>query len=287
MLAVFKRELKNYFLTPTGYVFLSLFLLLAGVFFVTGNLLTGNTRYIGFLGSILFIFLLIVPVLTMRLLSDEKRLKTDQLLLTVPVRISAIVVGKFLAALAFFTVGLLVTVLYAVLIAVYGTLDLWETVGGYLGFILVGGAFISVGLFISGLTENQVVAAISTFAALLLMWLIDWIQKAVPTDLSSGVVFSALLALGLAAWLYLSTRNWIVAAAAALAGALIIGALFLFAKQSFIGLVATALSWFSLLDRYQSFSSGILSLSDTVYYLSFISFFLYLTVRTIEKRRWS
>lgn len=285
--AIFKRELKNYFLNPTGYVFLSLFLLLAGIFFTTGNLLTGNTRYVGFLSSIIFIFLLIVPVLTMRLMSDETRLKTDQLLLTTPVRISGIVLGKFFAALAFFCIGLAVTVLYALIIAVHGELDLMETIGGYLGFILVGASFISVGLFISGLTENQVIAAISTFAALLVMWLIQLLQQAVPTDLNSGMFFAALVALCVAAWLYSSTKNWIIALATLLIGAGIILLFFFFRKETFLGLIPRFLGWFSLLDRYRSFSSGILSLSDTVYYLSFSSFFLYLTGRTIEKRRWS
>lgn len=285
--AIFKRELKNYFLNPTGYVFLSLFLLLAGIFFTTGNLLTGNTRYVGFLSSIIFIFLLIVPVLTMRLMSDESRQKTDQLLLTTPVRISGIVLGKFFAALAFFCIGLAVTILYAVIIAVHGELDLMETIGGYLGFILVGGAFISVGLFISGLTENQVVAAISTFAALLVMWLINFLQQAVPSDLTSGIVFAGLIALMASAWIYSSTRNWIIALATLLLGGLIILLIYLFQKESFVGLIPRFLSWFSLLDRYRSFSSGILSLSDTVYYLSFSAFFLYLSGRTIEKRRWS
>jgi len=255
MLAVFKRELRNYFLTPTGYVFLSIFLLLSGIFFTTGNLLSGNTRYIGFLGSILFIFLLIVPVLTMRLLSDEKRLKTDQLLLTCPVKISAIVVGKFLAATVFFSIGLAVTLLYALIIVIHGDLDVAETIGAYIGFILAGGAFISVGLFISGLTENQVVAAISTFAALLVIWLIDWVQQAVPSDLTSNLIFTGAVIAALALWLYLSTRNRIVAAAAGLAGALGILLLYLFSRESLIGLMGKTLSWFSLLERYQSFSS--------------------------------
>ena len=287
MFAIFKRELRNYFLTPTGYVFLSLFLLLAGIFFVTGNLLSGNTRYIGFLGSILFIFLLIVPVLTMRLLSDEKRLMTDQLLLTSPVRIGSIVLGKFLAATAFFSIGLAVTCLYALIIAIYGELDLAETVGAYIGFILVGSSFISVGLFISGLTENQVVAAISTFAALLVMWLIDWVQQVVPADLVANTLFAALLAAGTALWIYVSTRNWIIGGTTLLAGGAVTLLLFLFFPETLVGFMGKVLSWFSLLDRYQSFSSGILSLPDTVYYLSFSSFFIYLSARNLEKRRWS
>lgn len=176
MLAIFKRELRAYFMSPTGYIFMSLFLLVGGVLFAFGNLVALSSQYTGFLGSILFMFLLAVPVLTMRLFTDEMRMRTDQLLLTSPVRISEIVLGKYLAALVVFAITMVITIFYAVLIAIFGELDAWATVGGYIGFLLVGCAFISIGMFVSATTENQVIAAIVTFAALLLSWIMDAIQ---------------------------------------------------------------------------------------------------------------
>jgi ABC-2 type transport system permease protein len=287
MQAVFKRELRAYFLSPLGYIFLSIFLLITGIFFTTGNLISGNSRYLSFLGSILFIFIFIVPLLTMRLLSDEKQKKTDQLLLTSPLGIPEIVVGKFLAALTFFCIGLAVTFLYALVIALHGELDLWETLGGYIGFILLGGTFISVGLFISGLTENQITAAITSFAALLAMWLVNILQNAVPSDAASGLVFSGLMVAAAALWFYLITRNRIVSAALLVLGAAIVFLIHFLDPEFYVGLIGKILSWFSLIDRYRRFSTGIVSLQDTVYYLSFMIFFLYLTVRTLEKRRWN
>ncbi|WP_319561187.1 ABC-2 transporter permease [Marispirochaeta sp.] len=287
MQAVFKRELKAYFNSPIGYIFLSIFLLLTGIFFTTGNLISANSRYLGFLGSILFILVFVVPLLTMRLLSDEKQKKTDQLLITSPLRISDIVLGKFLAAFVFFCLGLAVTIVYALIIAIHGELDLWETVGAYIGFILLGGTFISVGLYISGLTENQVTAAITSFAALLAMWLVNILQKAVPSDAASGIIFSGLIVASTAVWLFVSTRNRIIPLAAAILGGGIVFLLNLLNRETFVGLIGRILSWFSLIDRYRRFSTGILSFQDTVYYLTFTAFFLYLTVRTIEKRRWS
>ena len=287
MPAVFKRELRAFFLSPQGYIFLSIFLLITGIFFTTGNLISGNSRYLGFLGSILFIFIFIVPLLTMRLLSDERQNKPDHLLLTSPLGIPEIVVGKFLAALTLFCLGLALTLLYTLIILIHGELDLWETLGGYIGFILLGGTFISVGLFISGLTENQITAAITSFAALLAMWLINILQDAVPSDTTSGLVFSGLIVAAAALWFYGTTRNLIVPAVLLGLGAVVVYLIHFLHPELFVGLVGKILSWFSLIDRYRRFSSGILSLQDTVYYLSFIIFFLYLTVRTLEKRRWS
>ncbi|HUX22285.1 MAG TPA: ABC transporter permease subunit, partial [Spirochaetia bacterium] len=190
MIAILKRELKAYFLTPIGYIFMSLFLLVGGVLFAFGNLVSHSSQYSGFLGSILFMFLLATPILTMRLFTDEMRMKTDQLLLTSPVRITEVVIGKYLAALVVFTITLVITIFYAILISVYGDLDVWQTVGGYIGFFLIGCAFISIGLFVSATTENQVVAAIITFGALLLAYIMDAIQSGVPTDGTSGIIFA-------------------------------------------------------------------------------------------------
>ncbi len=287
MLAILKRELRAYFLSPIGYIFMSLFLLVGGVLFAFGNLITLSSQYTGFLGSILFMFLLAVPVLTMRLFTDEMRMRTDQLLLTSPVRIVEIVLGKYLAALIVFFITMIITVFYAILVAIYGDLDTWQTVGGYIGFFLVGCSFISVGLFVSSTTENQVIAAIVTFSALLLAWIMDAIQSGVPSDQTSGIIFAGVIALGVAAWIYFSTKNLYLGGGVLLLLAIVILLLAIIDKAIFLGFIANVLGWFSLLKRYQDFTRGLLRLDSIIYYLSFSTFFLYLTVRLIEKRRWS
>jgi gliding motility-associated transport system permease protein len=287
MIAIFKRELKAYFLSPIGYIFMSLFLLVGGVLFSFGNLVSHSSEYSGFLGSILFMFLLTTPVLTMRLFSDEIRMKTDQLLLTSPMRITEIVLGKYLAALVVFLITLVITVFYAILVAVYGDLDVWQTVGGYIGFLLMGCSFIAVGMFVSATTENQVVAAIITFAALLLAYVMDAIQSGVPTDQNSGIIFAAVIVLGVAAWIYFSTRHLIITGAVVAVGAIVIILFFLLNKSVYVGFIGNVLAWFSLMTRYRDFTNGLLKLNSIIYYLSFSGFFVFLTVRLIEKRRWS
>ena len=288
MLAVFSRELRAYFVSPIGFVFVGFFILIAGVFFAISNLLSGNPNFTGVLSSLTFIFLFLVPILTMRLISEETRQKTDQLLITSPLSITGIVMGKYLAAVGVFVITLLITVLFPIIMSFFSILGLgwWEILGGYIGFLLMGCAFISVGLFFSSLTDNQLIAAVETFAALLLIWILDFVAQSVPSDAVSGLVFLAVLGLCLVALVYFSTRN--IAAAIvtfALAAAAIV-LLFVFSRSFFTGLIGKILSWFSLVKRYSDFSLGILSLSPIVYYISFAGAFIFLTIRMIEKRRW-
>ena len=287
MFAIFKREIKAYFLTPIGYLFMGLFLLLTGVFYFFDNLLSQSSQYTGFLGSVLLIYLFAIPLLTMRLFSEERRQKTDQLLLTSPVSITGIVCGKFLAALAVYTGTLLVTVSYAVVIAVYGDLQTWETFGSYIGFLFLGACYISLGIFVSAVTENQLTAALVSFFALMFIWLIDPVSQMVPTDTKSGIISSAVLMAAVLLFLFLNTRNWVITAGIALLGGLAIGGFYLFKQEVFFGFIQKFLGWFSLNRRYQPFSRGLLKFDDLLYYVSFAGLFLFLTVRLIEKRRWN
>ncbi|MDR3138560.1 MAG: ABC transporter permease subunit [Treponema sp.] len=287
MTAILKRELKSYFLTPLGYIYMGFFLLLTGVFFTFMNLLSQSPQYTGFLGNVLFIYLFAIPILTMRLFSEERRQKTDQLLLTSPVSISGIVLGKFFAALALYLLTLVITVFYALVIAAFGELAVWETVGSYIGFIFLGASYIAVGIFVSAGTENQFTAALISFFSLLLIWIIDPIINIVPSDMMSGLIFAALIALLAGLFLYLNMRNLYLGIGVALAGGLLIVLLYFFKRDVFSGLIRNTLSWFSLNRRYTNFSLGMLKLEALFYYTSFSGLFLFLTVRLIEKRRWN
>ena len=287
MFAIFKREIKAYFLTPIGYLYMGLFLLLTGIFYTFNNLFSQSSQYTGFLGSILFIYLFAIPLLTMRLFSEEKRQKTDQLLLTSPVSVTSIVCGKFLAAMAVYCGTLLVTAAYAVVIAVYGDLQTWETVGSYIGFIFLGACYISVGIFVSAGTENHLTAALVSFFALMLIWILDPVAQMVPTDTRSGIISMTVLVAAIVLFLFLNTRNWVIVLGAVVLGGLAIGGFYLFKQSVFFGFIQNFLGWFSLNRRYQSFSMGLLKFDSLMYYASFSGLFLFLTVRLIEKRRWN
>lgn len=167
MRAIMKREFDAYFDSMLGYVFLTTFLLLTGVMFFLLNIMTTSASMKNFFGQINIWSILILPMLTMRMFSEDKKLKTDQLLLTAPISVIEMVLGKFAAALSIFCIGVLVTLLYPVIINVFGDLPLAETISCYVGFILLCSTIIAVGAFMSSLTESQIVAAVSTYGVLL------------------------------------------------------------------------------------------------------------------------
>jgi ABC-2 type transport system permease protein len=286
MLSVFTRELSAFFKSITGFIFMSIFLLITGIFFTTDNLIPQSPSYVSVLGGITFIFLVVVPILTMRLLSEERHQKTDQLLLTSPLNISGIVLGKYFAAVTVFLLTLIITLIYPIQLSLVGTVSVSEITGGYIGIFLLGSAFIAVGLFVSSLTENQVVAAVVTFGLLLLMWILDFLQQGLPGDRFSGLVFAVVILLAVAIFLYLTIRNLSVAGAAVVVGSVIIAVLYIIQPTRFDGLIVRVLKWFSLLARYRDFTRGVLKLSSVVYYLSFSAVFIFLTVRSLDARRW-
>jgi len=223
----------------------------------------------------------------MRLFSEERRQKTDQLLLTNPVSVTGIVCGKFFAATAVYVTTLLFTVLYAMVIAVYGDLQIRETFGSYIGIIFLGACYISLGIFISAGTENQITAALVSFFVLMFIWLIDYMIQMIPADTTTGIISAAILLAAVLLFLFLNTKNWIIVFGTAIAGALVITGFYLFNPGIFYGFIQKFLGWFSLNRRYNAFTMGILKFDALVYYASFSCLFLFLTVRTIEKRRWN
>ena len=287
MIAVFIRELRAYFQAVTGFFFLGLFLLFAGIIFVLANLWPpGNTDFRTTLTFLNLIFLIVVPVLTMRLLSEEARQKTDQLLLTSPIALSGIVIGKYLAALTLFTVALAVTGIFPAMIGTAGLVVRSELICAYLGVFLLGSSLISVGLFVSSLTDNQVSAALLTFGAILLIWALDWLIQALPRDRVAGVVFLSLLSLLAALFVFTSTKSWWIAIGVAVVALAATGITYAVKATLFDGLMVRVLLWFSLIARYGGFARGVLSPGPVLYYLSFSTIFIFLTVRVIDRRRW-
>lgn len=237
MVAVWKRELQAYFFTPIGYVFMGVFLLVGGYYFTFGNVNSLSSDLGTLFGNLTSLFMLLVPILTMRVLSEERKNKTDQLLLTSPVSIGAMVVGKFLASCSVLLITLIPTLFYVIVIAVYGTPYWGEIFTNYLGFFLMGCCYIAIGVLMSSLSENQVSAAVLTFAVNLLLQILEYMGPSLSIPYMS--------------WL------------------------------------PSVFSWLSLYTRYYDFSAGMLSLANVLYFLSFMAVVLFLTVRVIDKRRWS
>ncbi len=176
MKSIFQREFRAYFHTPVGYIFIGMFLAISGYFFAVANLLPKSPDLGAVLSNMLLMFLFLIPILTMRLLSEERNSKTDQLLLTAPVSVRDIVLGKFAAAAAIYLLTLAITLLYLLVLGIHGQPAYAKIFCNYFGFVLIGFSFISVGLFVSSLTQSQASAAMATFAALLLLYALEWSQ---------------------------------------------------------------------------------------------------------------
>lgn len=188
MTAIFKKEFRNYFMSPIGYIFVGVFTFLASMFYSSGVLMSQQADISIMFSDINVIYLFLAALLTMRLLSEEKNKKTDQLLLSSPVSITEIVIGKYLAAMAVFGVTMLISLVYPAIMFMFGTPAISEVIGSYIGFILLWGAFISVGVFISSLTESQMIAGVFTFASLLLIYFISWFEASLKNPVAKKIV---------------------------------------------------------------------------------------------------
>ncbi|MCI8554622.1 MAG: ABC transporter permease subunit [Clostridiales bacterium] len=172
--AIFRKEFRSFFTSPVGYFVLALIFCLSGYYFTGYNLIGGSSELSGVYGSVFtLVLLLVLPILTMRLFSDEKRQRTDQALLTAPVSLTAITLGKFFAALLMFAIGMSITLVYSLIIAFQVSPDWMVLIGNYLGLLLMGGMIIAIGLFISCLTESQFIAALGSFAVSFVLTMLD------------------------------------------------------------------------------------------------------------------
>ena len=249
VIAIAQKELKSYFASPIAYVVIGFFALVFGYFFFVSltffiqaslqmgmpgqNQMNIHTMAIRpLLQNVSVVALFVLPLITMRTYSEEKRSGTIELLLTSPLTDTQIVLGKFLGAVALYALMLAVTLIHMAILFVYGNPE-WKPIAtGYLGLLLMGASFMSIGLLISSLTKNQIVAGMSTLAALLLLWTLSWM-----TD-SAGPMM----------------RN--------------------------------VLSALSITNRFEDFSNGVVALSHLVYYISFITFGLFLTTKSVDSERW-
>jgi len=286
MIAIYKKEMRTYFTNMMGYIFLTFMVLLVGIWYSLFNVRAGNPNYHAVLGDTTIFFFILIPVLTMRLFSEEARQKTDQLLFTSPLSVIEIVMGKFFAATSLFLIGTTITIIFPFMIRNHGNLPISQFVGTYIGFVLIGLSFIAVGIFISVLTDNQIVAAVVTVAAVLVMFMIDLIAISMPTSTFASFVFIAVLIIIVIVVWYNSTKHILSALIVGSAGIAFAIGLYWTNNLIFEGAIVRVLLWVSVYSRFNNFTVGILSSSDIIYYISFVALFCYLTINVIEKRRW-
>lgn len=287
MIAVLKHELRIYFQSLTAYVFGAFLLVFVGIGAMLYNLqaAVSNFEYVLSFSSVIFI--VIVPILTMRVIAEERKQKTDQLLYSLPISTTRVVLGKFFALLVVYLLPLCIISLYPLIFSRFGEVYLLTSYGSLLAFFIMGAALISIGIFISSLTENQGFAAGIGIAAILLNYFSVSLSEYVSSSAFGTVVVIFVLAAFLAWVIYRLTRNETLSY---VVGLLLMAAsvvTFYIDSSALEGLLPKIMKTLSLFDRLDTIVSGVFDLTAIVYFLSVIAFFLFLSVQSLEKRRYN
>ena len=287
MLAIYRKELKNYFINMTGYIFIGFMLVVTGIFTTLINLISTYPSFENVLSNITIVFLLIIPILTMRSVAEERHSKTDQLLYSLPVSVTQVVLAKYLAMFTVFLIPVGIIALYPLILSIFGTVYLGTAYGALLGFTLLGGVLIAIGMFMSSLTESQVIAAVTSFGIIFAMYLMSAIASLIPAGSMASLIAFAVVVLIFAGVVYSLTKNSTVAGITAASGAFILAGIYFINSSIYDGLFAKVLNWLSVFDRFSTFTTGLFDLTSVVYYVSLIILFVFGTVQSVEKRRWS
>lgn len=287
MKAVYQRELFSYFNSLSGYIFGAFLLLFAGIYCMVYNLRSAYVNFEFVLSGMCLVFMIIVPVLTMRVLAEERRQKTDQLLYSLPLSMSKVVLGKYFAMLTIFVLPLLIISLYPVILTSYGNVNLITAFSALIGFFLLGASLIAIGMYISSITESQAVAAGLCFVVMLINYFLANLAGFISSTAFAS--FSAFMVLALIASLvvYLMTKNSLAAMITAI---VLCGGIMLFYGKNasaFEGLFGDILNELSLFERFYGFVDGIFDVTSVVYFIAVSAVFLFLSVQSLEKRRWS
>lgn len=287
MIAVWKHELRGYFHSLTAYVFGAFLLAFIGLGSVLYNLQAAVSNFEFVLSFSCLVFVVIVPILTMRVIAEERKQKTDQLLYSLPLTTVQVVLGKYLALLVIYLIPLAIISVYPLIFSQYGEVYLLTAYGSLLAFFVLGAALIALGVFLSSLTDNQGFAAGIGIAVILL----NYYSVSLSESLSSSAFGSALALVVLILLLGLVigyvTKNKRLAWAVSLVLYAVLLVAFWFRTESFSGLLPTIFSKLSLFERFYTFVNGVFDLTAIVFYLSVIVLFLFLSVQSLEKRRYN
>lgn len=287
MIAILKHELRNYFHSLTAYVFGAFLLVFVGIGAMFYNLQAAVSNFEFVLSFSSLIFVVIVPVLTMRVLAEERKQRTDQLLYSLPISTTEVIVGKYLALLVVYVIPLCVIAAYPLIFSQYGEVYLPTSYGSLFAFFLMGAALIAIGLFVSSLTENQGFAAGISIAVILLNYfsvsLAEYVSATAFGSAIAVFIFAALLG-----WvIYHLTKNDALAYGVSLFLMAVTMIVYFVDNTKFEGLLPDIMKKLSLFDRLNTFVNGVFDMTAILYFVSVIIFFLFLAVQSLEKRRYN
>ena len=287
MIAVWKHELSNHFHTLTAYIFSAFLLAFVGLGAMLYNIQSAVANFEYVLGFVCLGFVVLIPVLTMKTIAEERKQKTDQLLYSLPLSTSQIIIGKYLALLVVYLVPLVIISFYPLIFSQYGEVYLLTSYGAMFAFFMMGAALIAIGTFISSLTDNVGFAAGITIPIILLNYysvkLAEYVSSTALGSVAVLIIFSVILGLVIR---YL-TKNDLLAFGIGAVLAIGIGILYVADSTMFEGMLPDLMTKVSLFERFYKFVNGVFDLTGIVYYVTVILFFLFLSVQSLEKRRYN
>lgn len=287
MTAVLKHELKNYFHSLTAYVFGAGLLLAVGLGALRYNLQAAVSNFEFALSYFSIVLAVIVPILTMRVIAEERKQRTDQLLYALPITTTQVIVGKYLALLTVHLIPLCVIAVYPLIFSRFGDVYLLTSYGSILAFFLMGAALIALGVFISSLTDNQGFAAGIGIAVILLNYYSVSLSEYVSSTVFGSIAALCVLVLALGAVIKYLTKNENLAYAVCFVLIAAIAIVAFMDNTKFEGLLPAVMTKLSLFDRFTGFVNGVFDMTSVVYYASVAVFFLFLSVQSLEKRRYN
>lgn len=287
MTAVLKHELKSYFRSMTAYVFGAGLLLAVGLGAMLYNIEAAVSNFEFALSYFSIIFAVIVPILTMRVIAEERKQKTDQLLYSLPITTTQVIVGKYLALLTVYMIPLCIVAVYPLIFSQFGDVYLLTSYGSMLAFFIMGAALIALGVFISSLTDNQGFAAGIGIAVILLNYFSVSLSEYVSTTAFGSVAALCVIILALGAVIKHLTKNENLAYGVCFVLIAAIAITCFMDSTKFEGLLPGVMTRLSLFDRFTGFVNGVFDMTSIVYYASVIIFFLFLSIQSLEKRRYN
>ena len=287
MTAVYKRELKSYLTSIVGYLFIFFVLIVTGIYFSAYQLAAAYPKFEYTLSALTFVFLIGVPILSMRVLAEERKQKTDQLLLTSPVSVGNIVMGKYLALVTVYAIPVLVMCVYPIIMSKFGEVSFASAYTAILGFFLLGCANLAIGVFMSALTESQVVAAVLTFVLLFAFYMMSGISSFFSRTSVSTCVAFGLLIVAAAIIIYIMIKNVFISVITGIVGEATLAVIYFVKPSVFEGGIQKILEVFDLSGHFSNFTNSILDVTGIVYFFSVIAVCLFLTIQSIQKRRWN
>lgn len=288
MLAIYKRELKSYFQSMTGYVLIAFMVIFTGIYFMAYNLNSGYPYFSYVLLNINYILIVAVPLLTMRSFAEERKNKTDQLLLSAPVKLRDIVLGKYLAMVTVFAAPCVIYCAFPLIIKSFGTAYLKVDYLSILMFFLMGCVYLAIGMFLSSLTESQVIAAVTTFGALLLVYLWGGLIDFIPTSAVSGMIGIAVLITLVSLIIYRMTENWMLAGILEAVGIAAVVITSVVKSALFENILVNMMKTLYIAEVFDNVAMNrLFDVSGLIMYLTVIAVFVFMTMQSVQKRRWS